>query len=190
VAAAHQIPILRIRSINAPESVALINSYHPDVIVSVFFNQRLHRDVLNLPRLGCINLHNSLLPKYAGIDPSFHAVADGETVVGSSVHFMEERLDSGPVIGQYQHTRHPDETVLHLDYTVMKEGIKIVGVALDECETGMVRTAAQNPSFRTYYSFADRKEVKQFKRAGGRYFHWREVVALCFEGEARDHMSA
>jgi len=185
VAADYDVPILYTININTRDAVELLRGYHADLIVSVFFNQRLRTQVLNIPRLGSINLHNSVLPRYAGVDPSFHAIANSETCVGSSVHFMEEKFDSGAVIDQYRYARRPEDSVLHLDYIVMGEGIRIVAEALDRLQCGNVAATAQDPLARTYCSFPTKEEVQRFRRKGGRYFRWREVATLCFTGGAR-----
>ena len=99
-AAALHIPVLQPLRIKDPDFIRLLNDLAPDVIVVVAFGRILPRDILELPKYGCINLHASLLPKYRGAAPIHRAVINGEKVTGVTTMYMDEGLDTGDMILQ------------------------------------------------------------------------------------------
>lgn len=96
----HGIPIFEIRRLNAPDVLDWLYSLQLDLIVVACFNRLLPNSWLDAPRLGCINLHPSLLPAYRGPAPLEEQLANGETTTGITLHFMDESADSGDIIVQ------------------------------------------------------------------------------------------
>ena len=83
------IPILKLtKNINHVDSIELIKSYNPDLLVSVLGNQIFKKDIINLAQKGCINLHTALLPKYRGLMPSFWVLKNQEKYTGVSVFML------------------------------------------------------------------------------------------------------
>jgi methionyl-tRNA formyltransferase len=85
-------------SVNSDDAVRAIVRYAPDLIAVVAYGQILGRKVLEIPRLGCVNLHGSMLPKYRGAAPCQWAIANGESVTGVSIIRMNERMDAGDIL--------------------------------------------------------------------------------------------
>ena len=90
---------------NNAEFRAQLEAIAPDAIVVVAYGRIIPPWMLALPRLGCINLHGSLLPKYRGAAPIQWAVAMGETITGNTTMLLEEGLDTGPILLQQASTR-------------------------------------------------------------------------------------
>ena len=88
------------KNINAPNFLNKIKSLNLDLIVCVNFDQILKKDIINLPTIGCINTHASLLPKYRGRAPLNWAMINGEEYSGVTVHFIDEGIDTGDIILQ------------------------------------------------------------------------------------------
>ena len=99
---------------NNPEFRAQLEMIAPDAIVVVAYGRIIPPWMLALPRLGCINLHASLLPKYRGAAPIQWAVAMGETVTGNTTMLLEEGLDTGPILLQQEVAISPDQTAADL----------------------------------------------------------------------------
>ena len=97
-------------SVNAPEALAQIRAWKPDVIAVVAFGQFLKSELLNLPPRGCINCHFSLLPKYRGATPVTAAIAAGEKVTGVSVIRMGVGMDDGNVLASAVEPISSDDT--------------------------------------------------------------------------------
>jgi methionyl-tRNA formyltransferase len=98
----------------------------PDAIVVVAYGRIIPRWMLDLPRLGCINLHGSLLPKYRGAAPIQWAVAMGETVTGNTTMLLEEGLDTGPILLQQQISIQPEQTAVDLFAELSAAGAPLV----------------------------------------------------------------
>lgn len=92
------IPVWQRENINQPESLEKIKELRPDFLVVVAFGQILKRELLELPVLGSINLHASLLPKYRGAAPIHWALLKGEELTGVTTMFMNEGMDTGDII--------------------------------------------------------------------------------------------
>ena len=91
------IPCERVQSVNTPEFLDHVAALEPDMIVVVSFGQILREPILNLPPLGCLNVHASLLPKYRGASPITTCVLNGDDITGVTFMQMERGLDSGPI---------------------------------------------------------------------------------------------
>jgi methionyl-tRNA formyltransferase len=92
------IPVFQPEKARHPDAVARIAAEAPDLIVVVAYGHILPKSILDIPRLGCINVHASLLPKYRGAAPINWAVARGETVTGITIMRMDAGMDTGPML--------------------------------------------------------------------------------------------
>ena len=95
-----RIPILQPARIKDPKATKEIRDFAPDVIVVVAYGQILPRDVLEIPRLACLNLHASLLPRWRGAAPIQAAIAAGDCETGITAMYMDEGLDTGDILLQ------------------------------------------------------------------------------------------
>ena len=105
-----RIPILQPAKIKDPKTIEEIRGLAPDVIVVVAYGQILPRDVLEVPRLGCLNLHASLLPRWRGAAPIQAAIAAGDCETGITVMYMDEGLDTGDILLQRDVEIMPNDT--------------------------------------------------------------------------------
>ncbi len=97
-AKAHGIEVYQPKRIREPECVEYLKGFAPDLIVVVAFGQILPKEILDMPKYCCVNVHASLLPKYRGAAPIQWAVINGETVSGVTTMRMDEGLDTGDMI--------------------------------------------------------------------------------------------
>lgn len=100
VAYKYNLPLYEEENINSKKFLNKIRKESIDLIVSSNFNQILKKEIINLPKRGCINMHASLLPKYRGRAPINWAMINGEKETGVTVHFLEEGIDTGNIIIQ------------------------------------------------------------------------------------------
>ena len=97
----HNIPRIELtRSINSVESLELIKNYSPDLLISIGGNEIFKRPLIDLTEHGCLNLHTALLPKYRGLMPSFWVLKNQEKYTAVSVFYVDEGIDSGPILVQ------------------------------------------------------------------------------------------
>ena len=94
------IPVMQPEKLKQPEAMEQLFTWAPDLIVVAAFGQILRKDVLELPRFGCINVHASLLPKYRGAAPIPAAILNGESATGITLMKLDEGMDTGPIILQ------------------------------------------------------------------------------------------
>ena len=120
--------------IGGATSVAQLTYLKPDLIVVVAYGQILTKEILNLPKYGCLNIHASLLPKYRGASPIHAAIAANERQSGVTIMWMDEGLDTGDILLQEAVTlrRHDTTESLHdrlakLSVTALQKAIPLVG---------------------------------------------------------------
>jgi methionyl-tRNA formyltransferase len=110
----HGLPVEQPKKIKTQEAKELFASYDADVAVVVAYGRILPPEFLLAPRRGCINVHFSLLPLYRGAAPANWAIVNGETKTGVTTMFIEEELDSGPILLQRETMIGPEETAPQL----------------------------------------------------------------------------
>jgi methionyl-tRNA formyltransferase len=108
------IPIFQPKSLRSEESAQPLRDWAPDIIVVAAFGQILRPHVLELPPLGCLNIHASLLPRWRGASPIQHAILAGDRQTGISLMRMDEGMDTGPVYAQSTVVIARDETAATL----------------------------------------------------------------------------
>ena len=94
------VPLLKIRDINAPSSFELIKNIGPDIIFVFGWSQMVKRPLLDLPRMGIIGFHPTILPENRGRHPITWALINGQDKTGATFFFMDEKVDSGDIIAQ------------------------------------------------------------------------------------------
>lgn len=94
----HELEILQPEKASQPDFLDRLRELNPDLIVVIAFGQILRKEVLDLPKYGCVNVHVSLLPKYRGAAPINWAIINGEEKTGVTTMFMDEGLDTGDII--------------------------------------------------------------------------------------------
>lgn len=104
------IPVRQPLKIRAPEFLAALSAWKPDLIAVTAFGRILHAPILQLPPMGCVNVHGSLLPKYRGAAPVQWAIINGETETGITTMLMDEGMDTGPMLLQEKLAILPDDT--------------------------------------------------------------------------------
>jgi methionyl-tRNA formyltransferase len=102
MAQARGLPVVQPASLKEAGAVEQLRGFKPDFIVVAAFGQILPQPVLALPRLGCINIHPSLLPRFRGASPVASAILAGDEFAGVSIMLMDEGLDSGPLLARAQ----------------------------------------------------------------------------------------
>jgi methionyl-tRNA formyltransferase len=133
-------------SVNLPESQARLTNLHADLLVVCDYGEILRPATLATTRLGGINLHGSLLPKYRGAAPVQCAILHGETETGNTVIQMTPGLDAGPCLAQERTPIDPDEDAAELEKRLSQLGAESVLRVVDELAAGTAKPIEQNPS--------------------------------------------
>jgi len=133
-------------TVNIPESQARILSLKPDLLVVCDYGEILRPETLATSRLGGINLHGSLLPKYRGAAPVQWAILNGDAETGNSIIQMTPGLDAGPLLSQERILIDPDEDAEQLEARLAAMGAEAVQRVVDELESGTGKPIAQDKS--------------------------------------------
>jgi methionyl-tRNA formyltransferase len=131
-------------TVNVPESQARISAIKPDLLVVCDYGEILRPETLATSRLGGINLHGSLLPKYRGAAPVQWAILNGDPETGNSVIQMTPGLDAGPLLAQQRTPIDPDEDAEQLEVRLAALGAEAVLQVVDELEAGTAKPIAQD----------------------------------------------
>jgi methionyl-tRNA formyltransferase len=148
----------------------------PDAIVVVAYGRIIPLWMLVMPRLGCINLHGSLLPKYRGAAPIQWAVAMGDAYTGNTTMLLEEGLDTGPILLQQTIEIRPEQTAADLFPIMASAGAPLVVETLDGVANGTVHPQPQNHEGATYAPLLDREDGRMdfaARTATELYNRWR-----------------
>jgi methionyl-tRNA formyltransferase len=137
-------PVWAPESVNHDDARRRLTDMRPDLLVVCDYGEILSPETLSLARLGGINLHASLLPKYRGAAPVPWAVYHGESETGITVIQMTPGLDAGPCLAQHRTAIDPEETAAELEARLALMGAPLVCQILDELAAGRVRPVAQD----------------------------------------------
>src|SRR5690348_11506725 len=140
------IPVWEVASISAPETINLFSRYQPDIMCVACFSLYIPRAILDIPRLGCLNVHPSLLPANRGSDPLFWTFHDGQRETGVTIHKMDEGLDTGTIVAQEKIAVHDGITYAQLEAECAALGGKLLAQSLWQLYHGTATLARQDES--------------------------------------------
>ena len=143
---------------NHPEFRAQLEAIAPDAIVVVAYGRIIPPWMLALPRLGCINLHASLLPRYRGAAPIQWAVAMGDAITGNTTMLLEEGLDTGPILLQQTIEIAPEQTAAGLFPVLAHAGAPLMVATLAGLADGSLQPQPQNHAAATLAPLLDRED--------------------------------
>lgn len=149
-ALAHGIEVYQPRRVREAECVEYLRGQDADIIVVAAFGQILPKEILEMPRYGCVNVHASLLPKYRGAAPIQWAVINGEQVTGVTIMQMDEGLDTGDMLLKEEVALHKDETGGSLFGRLAQTGAALCVEALELIARGAIQPVPQNQEEATY----------------------------------------
>lgn len=146
-ALAHDLPVYQpVRIRKEPEFIQTLRDMQPDVIVVVAFGQILPKEILDIPSLGCVNVHASLLPKFRGAAPIQWSIIDGEEVTGVTTMLMDAGLDTGDMLLKTEIPMDPKETGGSLHDKLAAVGGELLEKTLIGLEAGTIVPEKQDDS--------------------------------------------
>lgn len=120
--------------LNDEKFVKQIKDLAPDIILIATFDKRIPKQLIEIPPLGTINIHTSLLPQYRGACPEFWVLRNGEKKTGITIHYVSEDFDAGDIIMQETLAIAPDETLGQLLYRLTQTAAKLVMTMIETLE--------------------------------------------------------
>lgn len=138
------VPVHQPEKLRAQAAMELVAGIRPDVCVVIAYGQIIPRNMLEIPRLGWINLHGSLLPKYRGAAPVQRAILAGERRTGLTIMRIDAGLDTGPILARTEIPIGPDETAAQLLARMSELGALLMAETLRKLERGEIAATPQN----------------------------------------------
>ena len=151
--------VLQPASLRSDEAQAELAELACDVLVVVAYGLILPQAILDTPRLGCINVHASLLPRWRGAAPIERALLAGDSTSGVTIMQMEAGLDTGPMLLKAEVDIDPRETRLSLEDKLTASGTEALLAALTRLEALLANAETQNDSLSTYAAKIDKSEA-------------------------------
>jgi methionyl-tRNA formyltransferase len=162
------LPVRQPASLRGADSAREIAAFAPDVMVVVAYGLILPLAILAIPRLGCLNVHASLLPRWRGAAPVARAILAGDARTGVCIMRMEEGLDTGPVMLRRQTAIGTRETTGELETRLARDGGGAIVAALDALAAGKASFEPQDEAQATYATKLTKAEAR---------LHWAESAA-------------
>jgi methionyl-tRNA formyltransferase len=159
VATRYALEVLQPPSLRDPAFLRRLRELAPDLLVAVAFGRLIPPEVLQIPPLGGINLHPSLLPRYRGAAPIPRAIAAGETETGVTVLSLSQELDAGDIILQRRVPIDPTDTSRTLEGRLAREGAALLAEALPLVESGKAPRVTQDAALVTFAPKLSREEA-------------------------------
>lgn len=142
--------VLQPETLRAREVIDRLRALRPDAIVVAAYGQILRRAILDLPPLGCLNVHPSLLPKLRGASPIQTAIREGDRETGVTIMLMNARMDSGPILRQVAAPIFPDDTGATLGERLARLGADLLVDTLFALADGAIKPRPQDDAAATY----------------------------------------
>src|SRR5258706_1689975 len=154
------IPVMQPEKLRAPEAMEQLRAWAPDLIVVAAFGQILKKDVLDLPKYGCINVHASLLPRWRGAAPINAAILAGDEETGVTIMHMDGGLDTGPMLAKKSICLTRDDTAGSVFQSLSQLGADLLIETLPHWIAGEIQPQTQDGTLATYAPMLKKEEGK------------------------------
>ena len=156
----HGIPVFQPVKIKTPESMEELKKYEADIYIVAAFGQILSREILEMPRFGCVNIHASLLPKYRGAAPINQCILDGERETGVTIMQMDAGIDTGDILTQKKVIIEDKETAQSLFDKLAQAGAELIVETLPMIEKGEITPVRQDERLASHVKMMDKSMGK------------------------------
>ena len=154
----HGLTVLQPEKIKGNQEFAdILKSYDPDLIVVAAYGKIIPKEILEIPRCGCVNIHGSILPKWRGAAPIQRAIMAGDETTGVTLMYMAEGLDTGDMIAK-AYTNVEKKTSGELHDELARLGAKLLMENLDSIDNGSIKAEKQDDRLSCYAPMLSKKE--------------------------------
>jgi|TARA_Y100000310_G_scaffold235895_1_gene239061 methionyl-tRNA formyltransferase len=160
------IPIIKTNDINDTRLLEKIKALKPDLSLCFFANQILKKPIISAAKLGTLNIHGSILPKYKGAAQYFWYLYNNDKKGGVTIHYMDEKLDTGDMISQETFTIKKSDSMYELHMKIGKIGAKLYDKLIDPFKSKKIKRIPQRKDKGSYLTLPTRKEMKVFRKKG------------------------
>ena len=195
----HKIDVRQPRSLRSETECEALASLCPEVVVVAAYGLFLPPDVLEIPRLGCLNIHPSLLPRYRGPSPVVSAILTGDEQTGVTIMKLDEGMDSGPLLAQVTVPIAERETAPELTRRLFDLGADLLVDSLPRWSSGNIRAMPQDEGHATFTTLVKKEDgeivwtdgaeriarkVRAYEPWPGTFTHWDGKLLKILEASA------
>ncbi len=159
--------IQKFNSINAGADLKKFKELSPDLVISIRYGVILKDSVIGLPKYGVLNLHSGLLPAYKGVMATFRAMLNGDTQIGSTLHYIDDHtIDAGPIVGSTSFPVQKGRSYLWHVLQLYEAGCQQLVEAVNALAAGNELNCVPQIEAGNYYSFPTEAELSDFEQKG------------------------
>ncbi len=125
-AVAEGVPVFQFETVKDTEAIQTLRELNPDILMVASFGQIIPLELLKIAKLGALNFHWSLLPRYRGASPVQAAILNGDAITGATIMLMDTKMDHGPILAQFEEAFLPADTALELYWRLSLRGAPIL----------------------------------------------------------------
>jgi len=165
----YNIKEIKTKNVNDSNFIHELKELDVDVILSIACPQIFKKEIIETPKIACINYHTAMLPKFRGRQPLFWALYHNEKASGVSVHEMDVKIDNGKILAQKGYSIDENDTLDNLYYKSMEKGLECLIESFknlrDKTDKHIVNDAEES----TYFSFPTKEEAREFRKKGKKF---------------------
>jgi folate-dependent phosphoribosylglycinamide formyltransferase PurN len=165
----YHVPVIGSTNVNDSVTLTQVKAWQPDLVLSIYLNQRIKAELINLPGQGTLNIHPALLPRHRGLFPYFWVISNREPETGVTIHWVDEKFDTGHLLLQERLAVTRDDTILSLSYKCAQLGAAMLVKAVNLVAGGNPPRLPQDHSQASYHSWPSPTDQRRFRRQGGKY---------------------
>jgi len=169
VAKKYGVEVTEAMNVNSDEFRTYLKDKGVELIVSISGTQFYGKKLRDQTPMGIVNCHGALLPKYRGLMPSFWTLSNGETEGGSTVHFVDEKLDNGPIVVQNKYRIWPHDTLEDIMARSKDLAAETIIQAVRIIESGDMKLIENDASQATDFTMPTPEDVKRFLKTGHKF---------------------
>lgn len=166
----YAIPLHATKDINSEETVNVIKKWQPDLVVSLYFNQILKKEVIEIAKKATLNMHPGILPKYRGVWADFWKLYNKEKTAGVTIHHINEKIDRGDIIAQIKYPIKRGDTKFSLMLKSAQHGSQMLIEIIKKFKTGRAIRTLKIRGKGKYYRLPTREQFEKFYMQGKRLF--------------------
>lgn len=174
LASKYKIPRRKVFNINDKKAIESFKKIKPDLFVSVFFNQLIKPENIDIPKKGVINIHPAYLPDYKGVSPVFWALVNGEKFGGVAIHYIDSSFDTGKIIAREKVNIDKNDSEDSLYWKSVLAGIPLLISTIHRLKKGKVQTLPNKGG--RYFSLPTRQAIQEMRRKKRSFFTLKEYL--------------
>ncbi|MFH1460743.1 MAG: formyltransferase family protein [Candidatus Omnitrophota bacterium] len=173
----HSIPIFRSKDFGDEQTLNFLKNVNATLIVSGYNNQIIKKNLIKFPEFGCVGIHPAFLPDFRGADPVFAALYSNVKETGVTIHYIDGKIDSGPIIAQDKSRIRMEDSLFSLNIRLWMHGAKILSYVIKQISEGKVNAKKQNYRLTKYKyeSFPAKQKIRDFLKRKKSLFTFKDI---------------